>query len=110
MTTLRACDGAVSSEQRRSNGSPAAAVRLRSAGGASVATADARSLRRDNDQTICLLLYLSWSGRRLWRRSRSVSKRFGFKRSKNEADARHDDQRVDGEPELSIREPPEDAQ
>src|SRR6516164_8877481 len=68
---LRACDGAVSSEQRRSIGSAAAAVRARSAGAATVTAADVKNFLRDNDQTIFLLLQLLSAQRRPRRLLRS---------------------------------------
>src|SRR3954453_4288889 len=48
MTTLRACDGAVSSEQRRLNGASARAP-VRSAGVATNAIAEVTKARRDHD-------------------------------------------------------------
>jgi hypothetical protein len=56
MTAFREWEGAVSSEQRRSNGSAALAACARNGGAASIAMVDATSLRRDNDQTIFVLL------------------------------------------------------
>jgi hypothetical protein len=57
---LRVCDGAVSSEQRSSNGSSAAAERVRSAGAATAAIADATNERRDHDDAMFLLLFPCW--------------------------------------------------
>ena len=59
MMALRVCDGGVSSEQRRTNGTYAAAP-VRTAGAATVAIADAMNLRRDNDEPISVLLFLCW--------------------------------------------------
>src|SRR6266566_1886785 len=93
MMALRVCEGAVSSEQRRISGSSAAAVR--SAGAASMAAAEATNLRRDNDGCILVL--------RLLRCSDKYD-------SENEADAGQNEQRVDDEFELSVRQSLEDAQ
>src|SRR5216683_1383626 len=59
MIALRVCEGAVSSEQRRTNGASAAAC-VRMAGAATVAIAEATNLRRDNDEPIFILLLLCW--------------------------------------------------
>jgi hypothetical protein len=55
MTALRVCAGAVSSEQRRSNGSSAAAELVRRADAVTIAAADATNLRRDHDCMFILL-------------------------------------------------------
>jgi hypothetical protein len=56
MMALRVCEGAVSSEQRRTNGAYATAP-VRTAGAATVAIADAMNVRRDNDEPIFILLF-----------------------------------------------------
>jgi hypothetical protein len=57
---LRVCAGAVSSEQRKSNGSSAAAVAERMAGDAMTVAAEARKWRRDQVRFMCFLL--RWAG------------------------------------------------
>ena len=115
MMALRVCEGGVSSEQRRTNGTYAAAP-VRTAGAATVAIADAMNLRRDNDEPISVLLFLCWftGYRALELRPLTVGDARGCHSDKpgseNETDAGHDEQRVDDEFELSIREPLEDAQ
>src|SRR5712691_10584970 len=67
MMALRVCDGAVSNEQRRVNGSSAAAAPLRTAGAAIMAIAEATNARRDSDGFMFVLLFLGcftgWRGR-----------------------------------------------
>ena|SRR6266700_2599900 len=67
MMALRVCDGAVSNEQRRVNGSSAAAAPLRTAGAAIMAIAEATNARRDSDGFMFILLFLGcftgWRGR-----------------------------------------------
>src|SRR5262245_49851779 len=57
MAALRACDGTVSSEQRTSSGSSAAAARVQTAGAATIAAAEPMNARRDIDETMFLLLF-----------------------------------------------------
>src|SRR6266436_2815551 len=95
MIALRVCDGAVSSEQRRIKGSSAAAAPVRRAGAATIAIAEATNLRRDHDESMFHSPVQCWSDKH---------------GSEDETDAGQDEQRVDDELELSIREPLEDAQ
>src|SRR6266478_866866 len=60
MMALRVCDGAVSNEQRRVNGSSAAAAPRLTAGAATMAMAEATNARRDNDSFMFVLLFLGW--------------------------------------------------
>src|SRR5215469_15266413 len=106
MLALRVCVGTVSSEQRRSNGSSAAIAVLPSAGVASIAVVAATNLRRDIDLFMLLLLVFVLSsvhsesplgaGAIDQSRCDAVRRRDGLRSSKDEADAGHDEQRVDG--------------
>jgi hypothetical protein len=60
MIALRVCDGAVSNEQRRVNGSSAAAAPRLTAGAATMAIAEATNARRDNDGFMFVLLFVGW--------------------------------------------------
>src|SRR6266702_2463183 len=60
MIALRVCDGAVSNEQRRVNGSSAAAAPRLTAGAATMAIAEATNARRDSDGFMFILLFLGW--------------------------------------------------
>ena len=107
MTTLRACDGAVSSEQRSSTGS-SALPSVRRAGAATTAIAEATKARRDKD---CII---SFSVFRCRAAGRGEAGEPVFAEdavhSEDEADAGDDQQCVDDELELPVREAFEDAQ
>src|SRR6266852_8798400 len=60
MIALRVCDGTVSNEQRRINGSSAAAAPRLTTGAATMAIAEATNVRRDNDSFMFVLLFLGW--------------------------------------------------
>ena len=52
MVTLRACDGTVSSEQRKVMGSSPIAIRVMTAGAVTIAAVVAMNVRRDIDRSI----------------------------------------------------------
>src|SRR5215475_16049734 len=109
MAPLRVCEGTVSIEQSKTKGSSAPA-RVQSAGAVTIAAAELMNVRRDIEDSIVLSPY-SVLPRRHTKGERILRlPACDAGPSKDESDAGHNEQNVDRDLELPIREPLEDAQ